>query len=112
MFPDDSRVGLGLLYGVLAYVAFLQWRLGVLKRATLRGSPTAPRWLSKLFVWASSLAAWLVGVHIKSLAGRGLQAEQRRYLYVWHPHGFVSYVPTFLMGAMAIKGEPHGCTWC
>ena len=29
----------------------------------------------------------------------------------WHPHGFVSYVPSFLMGAMARAGQPHDREW-
>ena len=32
-------------------------------------------------------------------------------MYAWHPHGFISYVPSYLMGDMATSGAPHGRVW-
>mmetsp|Transcript_10893 Transcript_10893/g.12184 ORF Transcript_10893/g.12184 Transcript_10893/m.12184 type:complete len:267 (+) Transcript_10893:133-933(+) len=56
--------------------------------------------------------AWLNGVRIVSESGEGLQAKQGvQYMYVWHPHGFISYVPAHLMGEKAVAGEPHGRRW-
>ena len=28
-------------------------------------------------------------------------------MYVWHPHGFVSYCPTMIIGRMAVNAEPQ-----
>jgi len=32
-------------------------------------------------------------------------------MYVWHPHGFISFVPSFIMGGKAVAGQPHGRHW-
>lgn len=52
-----------------------------------------------------------MGVKIVSEGGAGLKAPSRQYIYVWHPHGFVSYIPSHLMGEMAIHGKPHQKEW-
>lgn len=45
------------------------------------------------------------------MAGEGLQAPSAQYMYVWHPHGFVSYVPSHIMGKFAVTGAPHKKEW-
>jgi len=59
----------------------------------------------------SNIAA-LNGVRIVSESGEGLKADpSRNYIYVWHPHGFISYVPSFLFGEKALAGMPHKRPW-
>lgn len=97
---------------IVAYAVYTWWRLGVLKRAVSRGSSAGPRWLALLLARSSALWSRLMGVTIKSIEGPGLEADpSRRYMYVWHPHGFVSYVPVMIMGTMAVAGEPHKREW-
>ncbi|CAK0794616.1 unnamed protein product [Prorocentrum cordatum] len=56
--------------------------------------------------------AALNGVKVKSEGGEGVSADKSKaYIYVWHPHGFISFVPSFLMGSMAVGGHPHGRPW-
>jgi 2-acylglycerol O-acyltransferase 2 len=40
-----------------------------------------------------------------------MNAEPKSFMYVWHPHGFVSFVPSFIMGGKAVAGKPHGHHW-
>ena len=81
-------------------------------RATKECRSVGPLWLGLLSAYLAKLWANLMGVRIASLGGEGLRADKsQRYLYVWHPHGFVSYVPANLMGGMALTGEPHDRPW-
>jgi len=104
-----------LLYGtfvLLLYGTFVLFRLAMLKRAVKECRAVGPPWLGRLVTSFAQLVAHAVGVRICSLTGDGLQADPtQRYMYVWHPHGFVSYVPSFLMGGMARAGEPHKREW-
>ena len=71
-----------------------------------------PAWLGKLSTSFAKLSANAAGVRIASLSGKGLDADaSKRYMYIWHPHGFVSYVPSMLMGDMARSGSPHNREW-
>lgn len=94
------------------YATFLLCRLAVLKRAVKECRAVGPPWLGRFVTSLAQCMAHIVGVRIASCMGEGLQADpSQRYMYVWHPHGFVSYVPSFLMGGMARRGEPHAQEW-
>lgn len=94
------------------YILFLMIRLSLIQSAVKECRAVGPPWLGRLVTSGARLAANLVGVRIASLQGEGLAADpSKRYMYVWHPHGFVSYVPSFLMGGMARSGEPHAREW-
>jgi 2-acylglycerol O-acyltransferase 2 len=96
----------------LVYALWLRFRWGVLRRAVKEGRAAGPSWFADLWIKGVEIYANLVGVRIASMGGPGLKADpSKRYLYVWHPHGFVSYVPSVLMGAMARGGKPHGRMW-
>ena len=98
---------------IAAYALWLYVRLGALKRAIKLSQPTAgSSWLREAALIFGELTAKLVGVRIASLGGEGLEADKsRRYMYAWHPHGFISYVPSYLMGRMATSGQPHNRIW-
>lgn len=84
----------------------------MLKRATKRGERVGPRWLGLLVSDASSFLARVLGVKIGSIGGAGLEAEKEAaYLYVWHPHGFISFTPCTIYASWAVGGEPHGREW-
>lgn len=94
------------------YAVFLYYRLSVLKRAIKGCRVAGPEWLRQAALRFGQCMAHLVGVRIASLGGEGLDADKSvRYMYAWHPHGFISYVPSYLMGDMATSGKPHDRVW-
>lgn len=95
-----------------AYAVWVYSRMQVLKAAIKGSYLVGPSWLRHGFLWLAKFLANIVGVRIASLGGEGLEADKsRRYMYAWHPHGFISYVPSYLMGEMATSGAPHGRVW-
>jgi len=97
---------------VVCYAAFFIWRSSILKQAIRESRAVGPSWLGHLSTSIAQAVANAAGVKISSLEGEGLMADtSKRYFYVWHPHGFVSYVPTMLMGEMARTGKPHNREW-
>jgi len=74
-------------------------------------STCGPRWLARLAASLVSGYASFWGVRVVSEGGEGLKADPKPYMYVWHPHGFISFVPAFIMGGKAVAGEPHGHHW-
>ena len=99
-----------LVTGVLTYLLFLWWRLRLVR--TCCSTTLGPRWLARVLTTMNATVAWLAGVEIGSSAGPGLEADPSRpYVYVWHPHGFVAYAATMLVGGMAVRGRPHRRAW-
>merc|ERR1719339_705641 len=51
----------------------------------------------------------LLGVEFCSEGGEGLSKldPSRRYMIVWHPHGFIAWTAMFLVSKMAVEGHPH-----
>ncbi|KAL1508401.1 hypothetical protein AB1Y20_004511 [Prymnesium parvum] len=95
---------------ITTYIAFTCWRLGRLHADPAR--LFGPRWLAKLFARMNATIAWLAGVRLRTSEGPGLQTTSARpFIYVWHPHGFVSYCPTMIIGQLAVNAEPHGYEW-
>jgi len=97
--------------GGLCYVSFLSWRFKLLRQAIRQGRACGPKWLRELCVTIMGTCAKLIGVKIASEKGEGLKAPSQQYIYVWHPHGFISYCPPFLLTEMAVKGRPHKKEW-
>jgi len=47
-----------------------------------------------------------------STGGEGLACDQsRKYMLVWHPHGFITWVPFFIAGRYALDAQPTGAHW-
>lgn len=96
----------------VGYAAFLWWRLRLLREAIAEGRSMGPKWLQYAAAKLMKASASLNGVRVASEAGEGLECQvSRNIMYVWHPHGFVSYVPSHLMGEQALAGTPHGTEW-
>lgn len=97
---------------VAGYAAFMWWRLQMLKTAVRKGRSMGPAWLRRFAASFMTRTANLNGVRLASEGGEGLHAKvPGHFIYVWHPHGFVSYVPSHIMGSKAIAGQPHGTEW-
>eukprot|EP00440_Ansanella_granifera_P071479 gb/GFBE01077576.1/.p1 GENE.gb/GFBE01077576.1/~~gb/GFBE01077576.1/.p1 ORF type:complete len:312 (+),score=41.56 gb/GFBE01077576.1/:1-936(+) len=95
-----------------AYAAFVFWRLRALRRAAQEGRRLGPAWLGLWAAWIMQKMAEMNGVKVASESGEGLLCDHPgQIMYCWHPHGFVSFVPSFLMGEKAIRGQPHGTEW-
>ena len=96
----------------VAYAVWVYFRLGVLKRSIKGCRPAGYPALRDAALAFGEACANSVGVRIASLGGDGMEADKsRRYMYAWHPHGFISYVPSYLMGRMATSGAPHDRVW-
>ena len=95
------------------YAAWLGLRLLVLKRATRRCATVGPRWLARACADGAARFARAVGVRVASIGGDGHAGvdTSRPFMYVWHPHGFVAYTPSMILGGMAVRGLPHGREW-
>jgi 1-acyl-sn-glycerol-3-phosphate acyltransferase len=106
-----------MTWSLWALVAVVYLLLSLARRAALRRAirearAVGPRFLGRISTSLAQLAANAAGVRIASVDGDGLNADRsRRFMYVWHPHGFVSYVPTMMMGGMARDGFPHDRQW-
>lgn len=47
-----------------------------------------------------------------SIGGEGLACDRsRKYMIVWHPHGFITWVPFFIAGRYALDAQPCGEHW-
>lgn len=106
-------LGVYIIGGAIAsYALFVRWRIKLMRRCIREGSGFGPAWLQRLAAAFQKFLANINGVKIVSEGGEGMKADpSRNYIYVWHPHGFISYVPAYLMGGMAIDGKPHGRPW-
>lgn len=95
-----------------AYAGFTQWRLANLKQAGDAPSALEPQWFSLLLCRVLRFYAWVMGVNLVSESGEGMHSDpSRRYMYTWHPHGFVVFCPIFLLAEKSVLGEPHGARW-
>mmetsp|Transcript_34397 Transcript_34397/g.109201 ORF Transcript_34397/g.109201 Transcript_34397/m.109201 type:complete len:313 (-) Transcript_34397:167-1105(-) len=96
-----------------AYAAYscIFWR--VLIRAEAKACRVGPQWLGLLAHRVFSGFSHLVGVRLASEGGEGLAevSAEKRYLIVWHPHGFLAWSAMFFLGRKAVMGEPHGREW-
>ena len=97
---------------VATYAIFVWYRKRLLARAIKDCRSVGSEAVRRGFLSLAQFLAHIVGVRIASIGGEGLDADKsRRYMYTWHPHGFISFVPSYLMGSMATSGEPHGREW-
>eukprot|EP00434_Breviolum_minutum_P031998 symbB.v1.2.028299.t1/scaffold2985.1/size65860/3 len=89
----------------------------VLKERVLRkleddGGRIVPNWVAKILREALGCYSKLVGVREVSTGGEGLACDQsRKYMLVWHPHGFITWVPFFIAGRYALDAQPTGAHW-
>lgn len=96
----------------LGYVLWYEWRMRLLRRAVRRGGTVGPRWLARLSARSSAVVARVVsGVTVASSGGEGLAWRGGQLMIVWHPHGFIAYTPSMIMGEWAVAGHPHGREW-
>jgi len=101
-----------LLSALAAYALWVYVRMQILKGAIKGSRAVGPQWVRNSFLLLFKFLAHVNGVRIASLGGEGLSADpSRRYMYAWHPHGFLSCIPSCLMGEMAISGAPHDRVW-
>lgn len=98
---------------IAAYAAFLQARSRVLTRAEKEGRRIGPKSLGLFSNRLLNIFSELVGVRLASEGGEGLGKldAARRYLIVWHPHGFIAWSAMFIVSRMAILGHPTGREW-
>lgn len=94
-------------------LAYMEARRRLLDDAERRAVRIGPKWLGVL-AW-QFLHGWsrLMGVRLASEKGEGLDLidPARRYLIVWHPHGFIAWSALFIVSRMAVIGHPHGREW-
>mmetsp|Transcript_31112 Transcript_31112/g.88863 ORF Transcript_31112/g.88863 Transcript_31112/m.88863 type:complete len:348 (+) Transcript_31112:72-1115(+) len=93
--------------------SYLQARSALLKRAEKAGARIGPKSLG-LLAWKFLYRfSQLVGVDLASEGGEGLQHldPSKRYLIVWHPHGFLAWSAMFILSRFAVLGHPHGSEW-
>jgi len=85
----------------------------VLARAEASASRVGPRWLGMLAQAAFRRFSHLVGVRLASEGGEDVDGldPAKRYMIVWHPHGFLAWSALFFLGEKAILGEPTGREW-
>lgn len=102
-----------LALAATAYALYLNIRSRVLHSAERAGERIGPQWLGLLSWRIMNLFSRLVGVRLASEGGEGLGAldPAKRYLIVWHPHGFIAWSAMFIVSRMAILGHPHGREW-
>ena len=92
------------------YLVWLQLRLRVLRRHVHR--EIGPRWLAKFSAACSAaIARYVSGVAVASFGGEGMDWTGTQCIYVWHPHGFISFTASMIMGEWAVGGRPHGFPW-
>lgn len=98
---------------VAVYAAYAFGCRQVLARAEASASRIGPQWLGLLAHAAFSRFSHLVGVRMASEGGVGVDAidPARRYMIVWHPHGFLAWSAMFFLGEKAVLGKPHGREW-
>eukprot|EP00929_Paragymnodinium_shiwhaense_P058160 TRINITY_DN29128_c0_g1_i1.p1 TRINITY_DN29128_c0_g1~~TRINITY_DN29128_c0_g1_i1.p1 ORF type:complete len:314 (+),score=85.04 TRINITY_DN29128_c0_g1_i1:65-1006(+) len=107
-----ARLAVIVGVGAVGYGLWWRLRLRLMHAATKKGKAMEPAWLRHLVTHFMLNYAWFMGVRLESEAGDGMKADpSRQYMYVWHPHGFVSFIPSFLMGVMATTGKPHNKPW-
>lgn len=116
--PGKANLKVGGKAGrVLALTAlclsYLEARKRVLAQAEKGGLRIGPKWLGLLAWRFLNSFSELVGVRMASEGGAGLKLldPARRYLIVWHPHGFLAWTPLFIVSRMAVVAHPHGREW-
>eukprot|EP00927_Polykrikos_kofoidii_P046375 TRINITY_DN40609_c0_g1_i1.p1 TRINITY_DN40609_c0_g1~~TRINITY_DN40609_c0_g1_i1.p1 ORF type:complete len:343 (-),score=45.12 TRINITY_DN40609_c0_g1_i1:78-1106(-) len=99
-----------LLGTVAVYAVYLEARKRLLANAENQGTRIGPRWLGLLAWRCLNAYSEFVGVKLASNGGDGIEAVDpaKRYMIVWHPHGFISWSALFVVSRMAIEGRPHG----
>lgn len=102
-----------LIVAATVYTLYLEARRRLLQHAERQNVRIGPRWLGLLAWRLLDAYSRLVGVRLASESGDGLHNldPSRRYLIVWHPHGFIAWSALFVVSRMAVLGHPHGREW-
>lgn len=122
MAPSAGSAGLAgglggrtgrLLGAAILCASYLEARRRVLVRAEETGERIGPRWLALLAWQFLNKFSEFMGVRLASEDGEGLTMldPSKRYLIVWHPHGFLAWSAMFIVSRMAVVGHPHGREW-
>lgn len=93
--------------------SYLEARRRLLAYAEKKGTRLGPKWLGLLAWRFLNKFSELNGVRLASEGGEGLKNldPARRYLIVWHPHGFIAWSALFIVSRMAVEAHPHGREW-
>uniref|UniRef100_A0A7S1F445 Acyltransferase n=1 Tax=Noctiluca scintillans TaxID=2966 RepID=A0A7S1F445_NOCSC len=96
---------------VLASVyAWTKARAFLLARAEKSGTRVGPEYLGWFTSWLLYRYSLLMGVRLAS-ENTFTPSDDKKYLIVWHPHGFLAWTPVFLMCKEAVVGHPLGREW-
>jgi len=89
------------------------WCRSLLSKAEAEARRIGPTWLALAVHRLFQGFSHLVGVRLASEGGAGLEKldPARRYMIVWHPHGFLAWSAMFFLGKKAVVGEPIGREW-
>lgn len=90
----------------MVFRALLSWAEATAQRV-------GPQWLGLLAYKLLNAFSCFLGVSLGSSDGEGLKHidPNRRYMIVWHPHGFLAWSALFFLCRFAVAGEPHGQQW-
>jgi len=114
-----TKMGIQGVYGRTALAAtalcaaYFEARRRILSKAQADATRIGPRWLGSMTAAMLNKFSTLLGVEFCSEGGEGLSKldPSRRYMIVWHPHGFIAWTAMFLVSKMAVEGHPHGQEW-
>eukprot|EP00428_Durinskia_dybowskii_P087351 CAMPEP_0170432198 /NCGR_PEP_ID=MMETSP0117_2-20130122/41822_1 /TAXON_ID=400756 /ORGANISM="Durinskia baltica, Strain CSIRO CS-38" /LENGTH=108 /DNA_ID=CAMNT_0010691835 /DNA_START=63 /DNA_END=385 /DNA_ORIENTATION=- len=99
-----------LLTLLAVMLSYLKARDFVLQRAEVVGRRIGPRWLGMVAWHILNLYSRIAGVrNISEISDNPDKLDpSKRYLIVWHPHGFIAWSALFIASRMAVLGHPHG----
>ncbi|CAK9030079.1 unnamed protein product [Durusdinium trenchii] len=93
-------------------VLYVKVKEHILRTLEHEGGRIVPIWVSKMLREALGRYSNFVGVREVSIGGEGLACDRsRKYMIVWHPHGFITWVPFFIAGRYALDAQPCGEHW-
>eukprot|EP00747_Dinoflagellata_sp_TGD_P213494 gnl/TRDRNA2_/TRDRNA2_86430_c0_seq1.p1 gnl/TRDRNA2_/TRDRNA2_86430_c0~~gnl/TRDRNA2_/TRDRNA2_86430_c0_seq1.p1 ORF type:complete len:339 (+),score=43.54 gnl/TRDRNA2_/TRDRNA2_86430_c0_seq1:62-1018(+) len=97
----------------IVFAAYMEGKRRLFQLADRRCVRFGPLWLGEVVTRLMGVWSQMMGVSLKSEGGEGLDKIEpgRQYLIIWHPHGFFSWSPVFLLCAMAVSGHPCGREW-
>uniref|UniRef100_A0A7S1F4Z8 Acyltransferase n=1 Tax=Noctiluca scintillans TaxID=2966 RepID=A0A7S1F4Z8_NOCSC len=97
---------------VLASVyAWTKARAFLLARAEKSGTRVGPEYLGWFTSWLLYRYSLLMGVRLASENDFTPLDDAKKYMIVWHPHGFLAWGAMFIFGKMAVTGQPGGREW-
>ncbi|CAJ1390667.1 unnamed protein product [Effrenium voratum] len=104
-----SKMWLGAL--VVGGVIYVTLKERILRRFEMKGGRAVPLWLARLVLDGLTCYSSFMGVREVSVGGELNCDRSKKYMIVWHPHGFITWVPFFLAGKYALDAQPAGERW-